>query len=187
MNREQFIKELSNIRSASTFLVLHKYCNASGETADFNIVFHMSYENALKKSIAAVQAYNAVGALAERAKEELLASYRTSLHNLQTTPLDEVDDAYSRFFDDDNKEIKGIKLHRDTDTLHLFGLIHLKRIIVPGTYKQVNHRPLTVEKKKIQKLCPVNRFRQFRLLPTQVEKITVEKITLLPPAGNEEV
>ena len=186
MNRAEFISTLANLRSASTFLVLHKYRNAHGETADFNIVFHMSYENALKKSIVAANAYAAVGDLAEQAKAEVLASYKQSLHNVQTTPLEEVDDAYDRYFDDDQNEIKGIKLHRDSDTLHLFGLIHLKRVLVPGTYKTVNSRPLTIEKRKIQKLCPADRFRQFRLLPTQVEKITVEKMNLLPP-GSEEV
>jgi hypothetical protein len=187
MNRTEFVSTLANLRSASTFLVLHKYRNAHGETADFNIVFHMSYENALKKSIAAVEAYNAVGSLAEQAKTECLASYKKSLLTVQTTPIEEVDDAYARFFDDDDKEIKGIKLHRETDTLHLFGLIHLKRVIVPGTYKKVNHRDLTIEKKKIQKLCPVDRFRQFRLVPNQVEKITVEKMDILPPGNDDEV
>lgn len=185
MNREEFVSTLAKLRSASTFLVLHKYRNAHGETADFNIVFHMSYENALKKSILAVAGYTPVGDLAIQAQMELLASYNKSLVTLQTTPLEEVDDAYIRFFDDDQKEIKGIKLHRETDTLHLYGLIHLKRIIVPGTYKKVNHRALTIEKKKIQKLCPVDRFRQFRLVPTQVEKITVEKMDLLPPSEGE--
>jgi hypothetical protein len=180
MLRQEFVNEIAKLRPGSTFLVLHKYKNSAGEVADFNIIFNMSYENALKRSIALVEAFVPEGPVQETAKLELLESYRNSLIKVQTTPIEEVDDAYQRFYDD-GKLINGIKLHVESNTLHMFGLIHLKRIITPGIYKKVNSRLLTIEKRKIQKLLPVSRFRQFRLKPDQLEKIAVQKITLLPP------
>lgn len=149
--------------------------------ADFNIIFHMSYENALERSITIVENFQPENELQARAQIEVLESFKSSLHKIQTTPLDEVDDAYTRFRGDDGKFINGIKMHTETNKLHLFGLFHAKRVITPGIYKPVNSRPLTIEKKKIQKLCPVSKFRQFRVDPLQVEKIAVQHISLLPP------
>jgi hypothetical protein len=162
-------------------LVLHKYTNAKGEVADFNIIFHMSYENALKRSIAIVEAFKPTGELQLQAQIEVLASYQESLHKVQTIPIDTVDDGYHHYRDDDGKLIQGVKLHEESETLHLYGLIHLKRVIVPIVYPKVNSRPLTIEKNKLRKLCPVSRFRQFKLQPNQLEKIVVQKLTLLPP------
>lgn len=161
--------------------MLHKYQNSKGEVADFNIVFNMSYENALERSIAIVDKFKPTTELQERAQLEVLESYKKSLHRVRTVPIEDVDDAYYRYFDEDGKLIDCIKLHTETDILHMFGLLNMKRVHVPGTYKKVNSRQLTIEKKKIQKLCPLSRFRQFRLHPSQLEMIRVQQLTLLPP------
>lgn len=181
MNKRKFVNEIAKLRPGSTFLVLHKYINEAGEIADFNIIFHMSYANALKRSIDIVEKFEPVGPLQERAQIEVLASYKESLRRIQTIPIEEVDDAYYRYHDEEGKIIQGVKLHIESNILHMFGLIQFKRIIKPGTYKHVNSLPLTIEKKKIRRLCPAGKFRQFRLHPSQVEKIVVQKLHLLPP------
>lgn len=187
MNKKEFVTEIAKLRPGSTFLVLHKYLNEHGEVADFNIIFHMSYENALKRSIAAVEAFKPDGELQARAQLEVLASYRESLHKAKTIPIEEVDDGYHRYRDDDGKIIQGVKLHVKSDVLHMFGLIHLKRIITPGVYKKVNSAELTIEKNKIRALGPVSRFRQFMLHPDKLEKVAVQKLSLLPPETPLEV
>lgn len=181
MDKRAFVAEIAKLRPSSTFLFLHKYRNAEGEISDYNIIFHMSYENALKKSLLIVEQFEPADALQEKAKTEIINSFSQSLLNLETVPIEEIEDAYNHYQDDEGKYIKGVKLHRDSDTLHLYGLLHSKKVIVPGTYKEVNSRPLTIEKKKIQKLCPVSKFRQFRVHPSQLERIAVEKMSLLPP------
>lgn len=182
MNKLEFIAELAALRTASTFLNLHRYRNEAGEVADFNIVFHISYENALKRSVAVLEAMVADSTLAKQARHELLESFHTSIANIKNTPVEEVDDAYTRFFDDDGEYIKGVKMHTETGNLHLYGFAHQKVVITPGVYPTKNRRPLTIEKDKLKKLCPVSKFRQFRMLPNQVEKIKVQHISLLPPA-----
>jgi hypothetical protein len=181
MNKKEFVEEIAKLRPGSTFLVLHKYQNASGELADFNIVFNMSYENALERSIAIVEKFKPQGELQERAQLEVLESFKKSLHRVRTVPIQDVDDAYYRYFDENGKLIDCIKLHMQTDILHMFGLLNMKRVHVPGVYKKVNSRDLTIEKKKIQKLCPLSRFRQFKLHHSQLEMIRVQQLTLLPP------
>ena len=94
---------------------------------------------------------------------------------------EEIEPTYDCYFNDKGEIIKGIKVHSTSGELHLYGLLHQKRVLVPGSYKpKGNKQDLTVEKDKIRKLCPVNKFRQFRILPEQLEKISVCGMELLP-------
>jgi hypothetical protein len=138
MNKKEFVEEIAKLRPGSTFLVLHKYQNSAGEISDFNIVFNMSYENALNRSIAIVESFKPEGELQERAQLEVLTSYKESLHRVKTVPIEEVDDAYYRYHDESGKLIDCIKLHVESDILHMFGLLNAKRVHVPGIYKKVN-------------------------------------------------
>lgn len=182
VNKEQFVAELSKLRPSATFLSLSGYRNEHSEVADYSIVFHISYENALKRSIMALECVVPEDEMQVIAKRELIDGYMKSLNRMEETPIEEVDDAYTRFFDTNGSYIKGVKLHTATDTLHLYGLVNSKRVLMPGCYPKSNKRPLTVAKDKLRKLCPVNKFRQFKILPQQVDKISVENLSLLPPA-----
>lgn len=180
MNRERFVAELSKLRPASTFLSLTKYRNEFSEVADYSIVFHMSYETALQKSIAALEKFQPFSVLQCQAKKSLLESYQFSLGKMAHTPVEEIDDAYTRFFDSQGRYIKGVKMHTKTQTLHLYGLLSHKRVIMPGLYPPDTRAELTVIKDELRKMTPVGKFRQFRVRPDQVDKIAVEKLTLLP-------
>lgn len=184
MDNESFVSELSKLRTGSTFLNLHKYCNGAGEVADYNIIFHISYENALKRSVAILESLVPDSDLQALAKHELLEGYHTSISKLKETAIEDIediDDGYTRFFDADGSYIKGVKLHDKTGILHLYGLVHQKRVIAPGFYKKVNSKPLTIEKRKLERTVPLGKFRQFKLGSDQVEKISVEGLHLLPP------
>lgn len=172
---------LAKLRPSSTFLSLKGYLSAtSGEIADHTICFHMSYGNALERSILMLEAFIPADDLEAQAKSELLASYAKSLDKVKSEPLEVVGDVYDRVLDTEGNHIKGIKVHRESGDLHIFGLAHSKRVIKPGTYKEVKSRPLTIAKDKLRKGLPVERFRQFIVKPGQVEEIRVESLTLLP-------
>jgi hypothetical protein len=177
-----FVTELGKLRSSSTFLTLKGYRNESSEVADYNMVFHMSYANALQKSLDVLKKLKTPTDLEKQAKSELMESFQTSLTKMATTPLEDVDDAYTRFTDDDGAYIKGVKLHTNTNTLHLYGLVVHKRVVLPGNYAKKNKKPLTLAKDKMRYLTPVGKFRQFKITPAQVESISVENLSLLPPA-----
>jgi len=182
MDVRNIIAELGKLRPSATFLSLHSYRNEHGEVADFSIVFHMSYENALRRSIQHLETLHPTDDLGRQAKRELVDGYQKSLTKLALTPVEEIDDAYTRFFDEDGNYIKGVKLHTETATLHLYGLLNSKRILIPGQYPTRNKRALTIAKDKLRKGCPVDNFRQFRITPEQVDAIRVERLEFLPPA-----
>jgi hypothetical protein len=181
MNNQQFVAELANLRPASTFLTLKGYRNEASEIADFSIAFHMSYRSALEKSKAILQGLALSNDLEKQARDELIASFDKSLTNMAQTPIEEIDDGYQRFFDEEGSYIKGVKLHVATDTLHLYGLVVHKRVMMPGMYKQTNRKPLTIAKDKLRYLTPCGKFRSFKITPSNVDRISVEKLTLLPP------
>lgn len=181
MDNKQFLAELSKLRPSSTFLTLQGYRNEASEVADYSIAFHMSYKSALERSIEKLQAMTLTKELEKLAREELIASHQRSLLKMESTPLEEVDDAYTRFTDEDSKPIKGVKMHTATGTLHLYGLVVHKLIKLPGFYKKVNSRPLTIAKNKLSYLTPAGKFRQFRITADQVDRIAVQGLSLLPP------
>lgn len=181
MDTYAFVDELSKLRPSSTFLTLRGYRNDHSEVADYSVAFHISYENALKRSLEVLSTVDTKTDLEKEAKLELMASFAKSLGNMANTPVEEIDDAYTRFFDDDGKYIKGVKMHTATGALHLYGLVVHKRVLMPGFYAKKNQKPLTVAKDKMRYLTPVGKFRQFKLLSSQVDSISVENLSLLPP------
>jgi hypothetical protein len=178
MNTEDFVSELSKLRPSATFLSIIGYTASSGEVADHSIVFHISYENALRKSMEVLEEYEPKNDLEVQAKNELLQSFNKSLMDMETTAVEDIDDGYQRFFDDGGKVVKGVKLHQTSNTLHIWGMANKKVVRTPGTYKEVKNKPLTIAKNKLRNLCSVSKFRQFKITPDQVSAIKVENLTL---------
>ena len=180
MNKNDFLSTLASLRPASTFLSIMGYRNAEEEVANYNLVFHMSYENALEKSIAIINDYTPQDEDEKLAKVELLKSWNTSLVKFKATPMEEVaDDHYQTFTDDDGNPIKGVKMHKESGELHLYGLQVHKKIIVPGKpHKEVKSKSVTLAKNKLKALTPLSKFRQFKIQPNQLDAISVGKITI---------
>jgi len=173
------IEKLAGIRPDCTFLSIKGYKSASsGEVANFQIAFHMSYKNALERSVIALQSIVPTDDLQSLAKAELIEGYVKSIDKIGSEPLEALGDHYNRVLDLDGKPVKGIKIHVETGTLHLFGLLVNKTILVPGVYKPVNKRPLTIEKDILSKELPVSRFRQFIIKPGSYDEIKVENMVL---------
>lgn len=182
MDNLQFVAELAKLRPGSTFLAVKGYKNEASEIADYSIAFHFSYENALKKSIETLAKLDLKEPLEIQARHELLDSFAKSLARGAASPeLEERDPTYSYFKDDNGNYVKGVKLHTASDTLHLYGLVVHKKVLLPGIYPSKNRKPLTVAKDKLRHLTPVGKFRSFKMLPHQVDSISVQNVSLLPP------
>lgn len=181
MNRKDFLDELSKLRAGSTFIVLHKYVNEAGEISDFNLLFHMSYENAVKRSMKIVHELKPGSPLEAQARNQVIMSLNESLAKIGTLTQEEIEPNYHYYTDEAGKKIEGVKLHIESDTLHVFGLAHQKKVLTPVKYPVRNSGELTIAKNKIRRLCPISRFRQFKVVPNRLEKMVVQKTTLLPP------
>lgn len=182
MDQNQFVTELAKLRPGSTFLAVKGYRNEASEIADYSIAFHFSYQRALEKSMDLLIGLDLKTDIEKQARSELLDSFARSLAKGASSPeLEERDPVYSYFKDDNGNYVKGVKLHQPTNTLHLYGLVVHKKVLLPGIYAKKNQRELTIAKDKLRYLTPVGKFRSFKMLPAQVDSISVQNISLLPP------
>lgn len=180
MDHSSIIEKLQTLRPNSTFLSITDYTNNQNELADYNIVFHVSYESLLKRSVDKLIQYQPKNDIELQAKRELLTSYTNSLKKLETSDIDQVSDGYRHFYDDSGRMIKGVKLHEETDVLHLYGLVVHKKVKQSATStKKTNSKDLTLAKNKIVNTLPISKWRQFKIQPDRVAKIAVENINLL--------
>lgn len=179
MIKKDFISALASLRPSSTFLSVLGYKNASNEVANFNLVFNISYENALKNAVKTISEYKPIDELETQAKEELLASWNKTLN--KTGSEKDEDPTYQFITDENGKAVKGIKIHKETGELYLYGLQVSKNVLKPGTYKEVKSKPLTIAKNKLTGLTQLSKFRMFKLNPDQVDMISVGNMTLSAP------
>jgi hypothetical protein len=181
MNANEFVSAIASVRPQATFLTLHGYRAESGEVADHQIVFHVSYRTLLERSVVALNALQVSDDLQAQAKGEVFESLTASLAKVEETTVEDIEDAYERFFDDSGAHIKGIKRHIESGVMHLYGTTVQKRVIVPGTYKEVKSKPLTIAKNKIRASLPVSKWRQYRVKHDQLDRVSVDSLKLLPP------
>lgn len=157
------------------------YRNNYSEISNYSIIFHMSYKNALERSITMLENMELNSAAENFAREDVLNDFRTSLKSAIVYPIEEREDAYRHFKDVNGNYIKGIKLHMRTGALHLYGLVAQKRVLMPGHYPTKNESEFARAKRQLRHLTPVGKFRQFKILPNQVDHIAVANLKLLPP------
>lgn len=171
MDSKSFVATLSKLRPSATFLTLKGYTAENGEVADYNIIFHISYRAALERSLIAMDTYIPETDLEATAKQELIESFTKSLNKMDDSSNEPVDDSvYNYFVDDKGAIIKGVKIHKESNTLYLYGFVVNKKVLVSGNYKKTNSRALTITKNKLRNLCPVSKFRQFKITPQQVNQ-----------------
>jgi len=66
---------------------------------------------------------------------------------------------------------KGVKIHKETELLHVFGLVVKKTVLEAIAYKNVASRDLTLCKNEIQKLCEFKglKYRNFIFNKSEVK------------------
>lgn len=178
MQNEELVAEFAKLNPSSTFCTLKEYKSSTGEIADYNIVFHVSYESLLNRSISQLESYIPENEIEAKAKKELIVSYSNSLEKLKTRVQEELEDNYLHFKDVNGNYIKGVKLHKETNTLHCYGLIVNKNVIVKGSFKEVKSSELTLAKNKLSKNLPISKWRQFKITSNQVKSINVQKTNI---------
>ena len=194
MAQQQFISKateiFSKVNPSAQFIVVNNYINNAGEVSSFSLCWRISYENAVQKSLQILKAYkpsieDCIGkpytiSHIEVAQDELVKSFGdTILYGAGNNPLATSAHAYDSVVDMYGKNIPGVKIHRDTDTLHLTNLYRIHKVVhIPGTYKKVNSALKTLAKNDLRNKLPLRKFGQFCLDLGRFDTMTVQKITL---------
>lgn len=144
------------------FVSIVGYTNAHGEVAD-HVIQPADYFRLLARSLATLANVTAAEvaqgcpaaagaeALAQQALDEVRASWQRTLDGESRAP--EVYDSVA----------PGIDRHPENGDYYVCGVAASKTVRVPGAYKPVKSKPLTLVKRYVEGLAPVSGFRRFRL------------------------
>jgi hypothetical protein len=151
------IKAIDSLREATqkgcSFMTFLYRSKGTGETSKYQINFGIDYHKACKADKDALESYAPKDTLEETAKAEMLQS-------LTETLTEGVSSSYTQKDTFDNIG-KGIRQHRETGEIYIYGFVQNKEQVEPPTTpkKPVNSRPLTLAKKAIEKACDFKRTR----------------------------
>lgn len=166
-NIQNLVAEVAKL-NGNRFASLTYTAKATGETARHTIQLGFSYHNAVEKSLAELDNITFVsvsdGSKFSRAdfitaKAEVKASLQATLNahaQGEQNPDYTKADVYVPLFN-------GLNVSRNDGGYKLFGLTVAKTVLVSGTYKAVNSKPLTLAKNAIRKALPVGAFREFAI------------------------
>ena len=179
-NLAQNIELVANAKTikGTSFVGIANYTNTQGEVSNQTIVSGITYENCLVNDFNSLQAkQNEVFETLQKdfTLEIITKAYTNILTSLEKRlSSDEVKDALRQQNDstiklsDAQKDAylhiaKGIKLHIETQKLHIFGLVVRKKVVKAIEYKETKSRELTIVQNKIKKLCEFkqDKYRNF--------------------------
>lgn len=152
----------------TSFIGINEYENQKGEVSNQTIVAGITYENALLHdfNVLKVSEDKIFNELEKSySKELILQAYKNVYESLEKRlSSDEVKEKLRLENDKTIKQsdaqidafihlAKGIKKHKETNQIHIFGLVVRKKVLVQGEYKETKSRELTIVQNKIKKLC----------------------------------
>jgi hypothetical protein len=195
LSNEKNVKLLVTAKTikGTSFVGVRDYENKQGEVSNYTINVGITYENVLKNDFNSLKEkqnliieklekdYELI--LIEKAYKEIYTSLekRLSDEQIKEQLRAENDKTIAQSDAQINAYIslaKGVKLHKDSLQLHVFGLVVKKTILQPIEYKQTNSRELTIVKNKIEKICEFkqSKYRTFIFNKAEVKMqgITIE-------------
>lgn len=166
--RQLVLSAIAKTVKGTTFVGIREYENSQGEISNQTLLVGITYENVLKHDFDALKdkqaelfaelektykpdvikkAYeNVYNSLEKRLSDEETKEKLRAQGDRTITASDAQIDAYTHI-------AKGVKVHKETEQIHVFGLVVRKTVLLPIEYKTVNSRELTIVQNKIKKLC----------------------------------
>lgn len=166
--RNLVLEAVAKTINGTSFIGIRNYKNQQGEVSNQTLLIGFSRENAMQHDFKALQenkekvfydlAKKHDFEIVKKAYSELYDSLEKRLSSDETKEkLREQGDTTILRSDAQNDAYeyvaKGVKLNKETQELHIFGISVKKTIVVPIQYKETNSKPLTKCKADIQKLC----------------------------------
>lgn len=179
-------EKLREITGKSQIIGLTYTSKSSGERARYRVQVNVNYGACLERSKLELEILKpTLSGLDLEACEALEASIRKSLE--ANAKGEQSEDFTKRGI---YAKIDGtpLQVNLNDGTFELSGLVLSKTIEVPGFFKTVNSKPLTIAKNKIEKTLPKGKWRTFTLDKEAFEsaRICGEEITAEKPAEKPE-
>lgn len=157
------------------FVGLRNYTNSNGEVSNQTFLVGLSYSIAKEKDLLTVINFDIINLkdkfdldLLKVAKEELIKSLSYPNQNASSAQIDTY-----------NQVSEGLKSHKDTNELYVYGFLVNKKVLIPGIYKEVKSKPLTIIKNYLTSYLNLKtaKFRLFKVGHMDTIKINGELLT----------
>ena len=166
------IKTIDTLRNATKdgcrFVGFLYQSKTTGEVAQYCINLGVDYVEAVQHDLDAIKAYNPADDIEQTAKEEIITSLEKTLQ--PKTIEEKQEDVYDHIG-------KGLKQHKETGTLYIWGFQHSKTQVEPPTeeVKEKKSSQFTILKEKLKKDCGFKsiKFRQYILAKENIAGIVV--------------
>ena len=154
-------KKLQNSPTGVSFFGVREYTNKAGEVSNYTINIGIDYEASKAKDIETLlnmdvtaQGFKSESTLLEQAKTELIEAFRKPNEAMSAGQTE----AYEHI-------VPNVKRHLTNNLLYIFGSRVNKKVLVKGTYKATNKRPLTIAKDELRAKLRTGKMRMFILAP----------------------
>jgi hypothetical protein len=184
--RNSVLQAVAKTVKGTSFVGIRNYENKQGEISNQTILVGINFENVLKHDFQVLKEKQKDLFLElekKHSKELIIEAYKKVYDSLEKRLSDETIKEKLRLEGDStilasdaqidafNHIAKGVKLHKETEQLHIFGLVVKKTIINPIEYQTVNSRELTIVQNKIKKFCG---FKQDKYRTLIFDKATIK-------------
>jgi len=187
-NFKNFFDKFSNLNGASFIGITNYESVKSGEIAHYTVNVNIGIETAKKKDLQTLQSVTDTDVnnmvkqtnfdveTVKLALSEMIASAEKNLSanlNERSKQSQGQTDAYVPV-------AKGVKLHKETMQLHIFGMVQNKNLVQAGEYKQVKSADKTLAKKAWTKYLNLRagKFRNFVVNSLDSIQITGDTVTV---------
>lgn len=184
--RNSVLTAVAKTVKGTTFVGIRNYENKQGEVTNQTVLVGINFENVLKHDFKTLQEkQNDIFAKLEKdhkievvkqAYENVYKSLEKRLSDEETKEKLRLENDSTINASDAQKDAfihiaKGVKIAKETNEIHIFGLVVKKTVLVPIQYKNVNSRELTIVQNKIKKFCE---FKQDKYRTFIFDKATIK-------------
>jgi len=169
------IKTIDTLREATKngcrFVGFLYQSKTTGEVAQYCINLGVDYVESLQHDLDAIKNYNPTTELEEQAKDSIIDSLQKTLapKTIEEQKEHDKNDPYEHIG-------KGLKQHKETGTLYIWGFQHSKtQVEPPEEVKEKKSSQFTILKEKLKKDCGFKsiKFRQYILAKENIAGIVV--------------
>lgn len=158
--RARLFELLANQKTPQ-FVSIKNYRNDQGEVSDYIINIGTDYGKAKEKDAETLKDVSNLkdiefGIVKDYSEEARIALLTALVNPTQAT--------LNRSFGQENAYMticENVRIHLETGRLFVYGMRVTKTVKVPGVYKHVNSKPLTIAKEKIRNILKATKFREF--------------------------
>lgn len=179
------------VLNGTSFAGIKEYTNNSGETANHVVNAGFSYGNAVEKDLNVLQTLTdeQISEIAENAQAVVLGAKDTTVEPYEVKEV--VNEMIASFVANRNKETAssasqaqtdayinitpGIKMHIESGEIYIYALAISKKVLVKGTYKDVNHGKKWYIQNEIKNYCNFStaKYRNFKVTPDKFTKVNI--------------